>query len=166
MVWWSAMLAFPVLAWVRVPWTSNWASIVSKKKCVGRESNPDQLLGRQLCWPLYHRRLLTLWPTLLRVLKLDLNTCDSNSWMSRLLQRQHGAKSRDWCCDEASLQSLISSSPLPRQQLLHLGSLFLLISILQFFQRGFVMWFYYIISFLPFINYLDSQMRRRTQRFH
>ena len=24
--------------------------------CVGRESNPDQLLGRQLCWPLYHRR--------------------------------------------------------------------------------------------------------------
>ena len=27
-----------------------------KKNCVGRESNPDQLLGRQLCWPLYHRR--------------------------------------------------------------------------------------------------------------
>jgi hypothetical protein len=28
------------------------------KKCVGRESNPGQLLGRQLCSPLYHRRLL------------------------------------------------------------------------------------------------------------
>ena len=27
-----------------------------EKYCVGRESNPDQLLGRQLCWPLYHRR--------------------------------------------------------------------------------------------------------------
>ena len=27
-----------------------------QKNCVGRESNPDQLLGRQLCWPLYHRR--------------------------------------------------------------------------------------------------------------
>ena len=27
-----------------------------KNNCVGRESNPDQLLGRQLCWPLYHRR--------------------------------------------------------------------------------------------------------------
>ena len=24
--------------------------------CVGRESNPGQLLGRQLCSPLYHRR--------------------------------------------------------------------------------------------------------------
>ena len=29
---------------------------VKTKNCVGRESNPDQLLGRQLCWPLYHRR--------------------------------------------------------------------------------------------------------------
>ena len=27
-----------------------------KKDCVGRESNPGQLLGRQLCSPLYHRR--------------------------------------------------------------------------------------------------------------
>ena len=27
-----------------------------KKSCVGRESNPGQLLGRQLCSPLYHRR--------------------------------------------------------------------------------------------------------------
>ena len=26
-------------------------------ECVGRESNPGQLLGRQLCSPLYHRRL-------------------------------------------------------------------------------------------------------------
>ena len=35
-------------------------SEVKRKKiyCVGRESNPDQLLGRQLCWPLYHRRCL------------------------------------------------------------------------------------------------------------
>ena len=31
-----------------------------KNNCVGRESNPDQLLGRQLCWPLYHRRLMKL----------------------------------------------------------------------------------------------------------
>ena len=30
------------------------------KNCVGRESNPDQLLGRQLCWPLYHRRIVSL----------------------------------------------------------------------------------------------------------
>ena len=29
---------------------------VSKIHCVGRESNPGQLLGRQLCSPLYHRR--------------------------------------------------------------------------------------------------------------
>ena len=28
--------------------------------CVGRESNPDQLLGRQLCSPLYHRRIVIL----------------------------------------------------------------------------------------------------------
>ena len=27
-----------------------------KNSCVGRESNPDQLLGRQLCSPLHHRR--------------------------------------------------------------------------------------------------------------
>ena len=26
--------------------------------CVGRESNPGQLLGRQLCSPLYHQRAL------------------------------------------------------------------------------------------------------------
>ena len=30
----------------------------TKKRCVSRESNPDQLLGRQLCWPLYHWRLM------------------------------------------------------------------------------------------------------------
>ena len=29
-----------------------------KRDCVGRESNPGQLLGRQLCSPLYHQRLL------------------------------------------------------------------------------------------------------------
>ena len=28
----------------------------TKTICVGRESNPGQLLGRQLCSPLYHRR--------------------------------------------------------------------------------------------------------------
>ena len=27
-----------------------------KAACVGRESNPGQLLGRQLCSPLYHQR--------------------------------------------------------------------------------------------------------------
>ena len=27
-----------------------------ENQCVGRESNPGQLLGRQLCSPLYHRR--------------------------------------------------------------------------------------------------------------
>ena len=34
--------------------------VVKKNKiqCVGRESNPGQLLGRQLCSPLYHRRFL------------------------------------------------------------------------------------------------------------
>lgn len=31
----------------------------SKCTCVGRESNPGQLLGRQLCSPLYHQRLGT-----------------------------------------------------------------------------------------------------------
>ena len=30
--------------------------IKKKRTCVGRESNPGQLLGRQLCSPLYHRR--------------------------------------------------------------------------------------------------------------
>ena len=30
--------------------------ITRTKRCVGRESNPGQLLGRQLCSPLYHRR--------------------------------------------------------------------------------------------------------------
>ena len=29
---------------------------LSQKRCVGRESNPGQLLGRQLCSPLYHQR--------------------------------------------------------------------------------------------------------------
>ena len=34
------------------------------QKCVSRESNPGQLLGRQLCSPLYHwRLLLTLFST-------------------------------------------------------------------------------------------------------
>ena len=27
-----------------------------KKMCIGRESNPDLLLGRQQCWPLHHSR--------------------------------------------------------------------------------------------------------------
>ena len=31
-----------------------------KTNCVSRESNPDQLLGRQLCWPLYHWRLVII----------------------------------------------------------------------------------------------------------
>ena len=31
---------------------------MEKNFCVGRESNPDQLLGRQLCSPLYHQRML------------------------------------------------------------------------------------------------------------
>ena len=31
--------------------------LAENKECVGRESNPGQLLGRQLCSPLYHRRL-------------------------------------------------------------------------------------------------------------
>ncbi len=30
----------------------------SKKNCVGRESNPGQLLKRQFCSPLYHRRFI------------------------------------------------------------------------------------------------------------
>ena len=25
--------------------------------CIGRESNPGQLLGKQLCYPLYHQRI-------------------------------------------------------------------------------------------------------------
>ena len=34
-----------------------------KQSCVGRQSNPGQLLGRQLCSPLYHRRVgwLPFW---------------------------------------------------------------------------------------------------------
>ena len=36
---------------------SAFACLKKKKhSCVGRESNPGQLLGRQLCSPLYHRR--------------------------------------------------------------------------------------------------------------
>ena len=35
---------------------SQFSPKLNLKHCVGRESNPDQLLGRQLCWPLYHRR--------------------------------------------------------------------------------------------------------------
>ena len=40
---------------------SSFSTLQNKKskkvRCVGRESNPGQLLGRQLCSPLYHRRL-------------------------------------------------------------------------------------------------------------
>lgn len=32
-------------------------------KCDGRESNPDQLLGRQLCSPLHHHRTLGMHST-------------------------------------------------------------------------------------------------------
>ena len=37
---------------------SPWARDLGKTwaRCVGRESNPGQLLGRQLCSPLYHQR--------------------------------------------------------------------------------------------------------------
>ena len=37
--------------------------IRQKQHCVGRESNPGQLLGRQLCSPLYNRRVdwLSFW---------------------------------------------------------------------------------------------------------
>ena len=34
----------------------NWKKWI--KQCVSRESNPGQLLGRQLCSPLYHWRLI------------------------------------------------------------------------------------------------------------
>lgn len=33
-----------------------WTPAEEKLGCVGRESNPGQLLGRQLCSPLYHQR--------------------------------------------------------------------------------------------------------------
>ena len=33
-----------------------WMPAEEKLVCVGRESNPGQLLGRQLCSPLYHQR--------------------------------------------------------------------------------------------------------------
>jgi hypothetical protein len=35
---------------------SKMQILSAKKLCVCRESNPDQLLGRQLCWPLHHKR--------------------------------------------------------------------------------------------------------------
>ena len=40
--------------------TSSTKRFPSKREivCVGRESNPGQLLGRQLCSPLYHRRVV------------------------------------------------------------------------------------------------------------
>ena len=35
-----------------------------EQSCVGRESNPGQLLGRQLCSPLYHQRWMKgSWPS-------------------------------------------------------------------------------------------------------
>ena len=60
----------------RTPWLRGMcqkASIqnkMQKKKnvCVGRESNPGQLLGRQLCSPLYHRRHVDVLSDLLSVI--------------------------------------------------------------------------------------------------
>ena len=37
---------------------SGIMNLVKNGLCDGRESNPGQLLGRQLCSPLYHQRLL------------------------------------------------------------------------------------------------------------
>ena len=54
---------------------------VSKKKnCVGRESNPDQLLGRQLCWPLYHRRLWCQNCTILQPIEIMPKTAARGLW--------------------------------------------------------------------------------------
>lgn len=43
----------------RLPWGLATGALETRKRlasCVGRESNPGQLLGRQLCSPLYHQR--------------------------------------------------------------------------------------------------------------
>src|SRR4029434_810464 len=40
----------------RDPWDVICRLVQRIDACVGRESNPGQLLGRQLCSPLYHQR--------------------------------------------------------------------------------------------------------------
>ena len=52
----------------------------SKLTCDGRESNPGQLLGRQLCSPLYHHRCQVLFFALVQV----------TSWFLRGSRFSHG----------------------------------------------------------------------------
>ena len=54
-----------------------------KLSCDGRESNPGQLLGRQLCSPLYHRRLCQPDVRLNQHLVTSVATMD---WPWRLLE--------------------------------------------------------------------------------
>ena len=57
--------------------------LLEKNICVGRESNPGQLLGRQLCSPLYHRRLCQPDVRLNQHLVTSVATMD---WPWRLLE--------------------------------------------------------------------------------
>ena len=45
---------------------------IKEKKCVGRESNPDRLLGRQ---PLHHRRFMHLLLVQLKLINFKTNIC-------------------------------------------------------------------------------------------
>ena len=56
--------------------THCFCSLAEEKLgCVGRESNPGQLLGRQLCSPLYHQRICLC--ASLRLLQLTNSTASS-----------------------------------------------------------------------------------------
>ena len=53
-----------------------------KVECAGRESNPGQLLGRQLCSPLYHRRRTDELP-LVQELKIKFKDFCNNTGLGK-----------------------------------------------------------------------------------
>ena len=74
--------------------------------CISRESNPGQLLGRQLCSPLYHYRLTWLFIVPLKVLEFPLWCCEPTkkrvcdgreSNPGQLLGRQLCSPLYHWC---------------------------------------------------------------------
>ena len=66
------------------------------KICVSRESNPDQLLGRQLCWPLYHWRLLKL-RVIYNINKILWNyVLLSISWFTMLFRNSNKNRASNW----------------------------------------------------------------------
>ena len=64
-----------------VNWRGLSTTVTKKLQCVSRESNPGQLLGRQLCSPLYHWRFcMKCWYKILTNLKHKQEQWQQSKW--------------------------------------------------------------------------------------